>query len=301
MTEIGTKIIQIMIQTTDGDISDFLVLKAPPKTTWESPSHPGLFLFHFHSYEVAEQLTLIDWEIYSKINIKELQQLKWDKPLEEALCNNVSTLIKRLNSIANWVASIILSTKSETERASIKKYFVAVARLLLQIKNFGSFMGIMTGLNAVPVSRLRRTNSEFQKRFPVAWHEFEQLSLLQDPTGSFANLRNASKTAGSQVIPFIGTTLGDLLLIDEGNANTIEVDGEKIPNIPKFRLIADAINGFLQFQRVCQFGSIKAQEPLYSHLRALPFVEGGDLYEMSIYIEPRVPSKASSKKDKTKA
>lgn len=269
--------------------SDHMVMKPVFGRVWESPTHCGQFLFHFNSHEVVEQLTVIDWTLYSRITKQELQQLKWDKPLEKALCHNVTRVVERLNHLATWVAVVILSFSTDYERAAARKYFISVARLLLQMKNFSSFMGVMTGLNNPAVERLSKSTTIFQKMFPNAANEFEQLNALQDPTGSFKTLRATVKNAGSQVLPYLGTTLGELLLIDEGNENTITIEktGEVVPNLPKFVLVTNSVNAFLQFQKISQFGNMKPAEPLYSFLQTLPTTEAALLYEVSAAIEAR--------------
>lgn len=83
-------------------------------------------LLHFHTYEIADQLTNIDWSIYSRIPkkyeqtaapliiVRELRQLKWEKPIEVVLGYNVAKLIQRLNKLAHWVATLVLLPEVNT-------------------------------------------------------------------------------------------------------------------------------------------------------------------------------------------
>jgi hypothetical protein len=95
--------------------------------------------------------------------------------------------------------------------------FVSIASHLLKIKNFASFMGVMSGLNISSVTRLKETVALFEKSYPESQQvaccnailssahsqEFESMMLLEDPTGSFAKLREHMAGAGTQIIPYM--------------------------------------------------------------------------------------------------
>lgn len=51
------------------------------------------------------------------------------------------------------------------ERALVKRHFVVVAKFLLKLNNFNSFVGICVGLNNASVIRLKKTEALFQKNY----------------------------------------------------------------------------------------------------------------------------------------
>ncbi len=58
-------------------------------------------------------------------------------------------------------------------RVKVIEYWIEVARECINLGNFNSLMGIITGLNMTPVSRLRRTWSKIQSagKFAVLEHQ----------------------------------------------------------------------------------------------------------------------------------
>lgn len=99
----------------------------------------------------------------------------------------------------------------------MKTHFIGVAEKLLQRHNYGSFMGILTGLNMVSTSRLKLTDKAMLPRvlavcpsssfylssILISYKKFETLCKLQDPTSSFGTLRSKMKESGSQVLPYM--------------------------------------------------------------------------------------------------
>eukprot|EP01126_Amoeba_proteus_P057145 TRINITY_DN724_c4_g1_i2.p1 TRINITY_DN724_c4_g1~~TRINITY_DN724_c4_g1_i2.p1 ORF type:complete len:869 (+),score=167.23 TRINITY_DN724_c4_g1_i2:282-2888(+) len=244
-------------------------------------------ILHFHTFDIADQLTLIDWLTYSQIPKSQLRLLKWDKPVDEAMGYNVARMIQRLNKLAHWVATLLLASEDTEERAIVKTHFISLAHKLLQRNNYGSFMGILTGLNMVSTSRLKITDRCVA---PHILNQMETLCKLQDPTSSFGTLRAKMKESGSQLLPYIGTFLADMTLIDEGNPNTVTVDQTTFVNFPKYGLVSNAIKDFQQFQKLAEFKELKPKEPLFSFLLVLPSLGTEELYSLSLKREPRVTS-----------
>jgi hypothetical protein len=69
--------------------------------------------------------------------------------------------------------------KKKKMRVKVIEYWIEVARECINLGNFNSLMGIITGLNMTPVSRLRRTWSKIQSagKFAVLEHQVCFISL----------------------------------------------------------------------------------------------------------------------------
>jgi len=69
--------------------------------------------------------------------------------------------------------TILLQKKKKKMRVKVIEYWIEVARECINLGNFNSLMGIITGLNMTPVSRLRRTWSKIQSagKFAVLEHQ----------------------------------------------------------------------------------------------------------------------------------
>jgi len=231
---------------------------------------------------VAEQLTLIEFELYSNIKRTELTDLKWSKDKLSLLSRNVVGFIQRVNHISHFCATAILLQKKLRDRTNMLSRFIGVAKALYDLKNFNGLMGILVGLSLSPVSRMRHTWSKVGSRH---LETFKQLEMHQDPASSFKFLREQIKAAGATAIPYIGTYLSDLTFMDEGNPDFVTLDNNKLINFPKHYLIMRTIKQLLQYQ-ASRF-DLQPKEPLYSFLYAVASLNEKELYELSLEREPR--------------
>lgn len=240
----------------------------------------------FFEQDVAEQLTLLDLEIFRKIQHFELLGQAWSKPKLQTLAINVTELITRPNKISFWVATCILLQQKLKDRVKTVTSFIQIAQKLDELKSYNTMMGVLAGLNSSAISRLHQTNAQIDKRVKTI---FEELNAKVNPEKAFKNLRDIMMFCGRPCLPYIGIYLTDLTFIDEGNADTVNVDGVDVPNFPKQQMVSQAINNLTQFQQniVGEF-NLSIKFPLHSFLSELPAMSENDLWEMSQEREPRV-------------
>lgn len=81
----------------------------------------------FHPLEVARQLTLLEFMLYSKIKPAELLGKGWSKPERNVTSPNVVALTTHFNSISMWVATSIVKEEGVKERALLIKKFIKIA------------------------------------------------------------------------------------------------------------------------------------------------------------------------------
>ena len=72
---------------------------------------PVLSVFDFDPEEIARQLTLIDYALFSKIKPAELLNQAWQKARLRHRAQNILRLVERVNNLTLWVATTILSQK----------------------------------------------------------------------------------------------------------------------------------------------------------------------------------------------
>ena len=86
------------------------------------PLRPANMLFVFDEEEIARQLTLVDYSIYSSIHPSELLNQSWNKAKLKHRSPNVLATTKRSTDLTMWVASFVLwqPTVRERTRALIK-------------------------------------------------------------------------------------------------------------------------------------------------------------------------------------
>eukprot|EP00122_Pirum_gemmata_P017940 Pgem_evm1s16812 len=94
----------------------------------EPPPKEVNYDFHFNFLplqQVADQLTLIEFEVLSRIQLKDLKAKKWEKMHPSC---PVYQMILHFNSISFWVVSTILSFYTPSGRAQTMVKFAKLAQ-----------------------------------------------------------------------------------------------------------------------------------------------------------------------------
>lgn len=243
---------------------------------------PHQVLFAETGHAVAEQISLLELELFQRINRVELTDQKWSKEKFHVLAGNLMASIQHVNSISFFVAAAILLQKKLKDRVKMLGRIIGIAKSLSELHNFNSLMGVLAGLGALHISRLKFTWGKLSAKY---LEMYETMNLHQDPTQSFKYLRDALKNAGNVAIPYVGTYLSDLTFMDDGNPDFIEVDDEKLINFPKHHLIYRTIKQLQQY-KTTQF-EFHPSEPLYTLLHQKFLLSEEELYAMSLEREPR--------------
>lgn len=79
-----------------------------PLYSLEEGGTPQPLVLMFTPEEIATQLTLIDMEIYKRINPKEILNKKWNDSINNLVCRNLLDLIDRVNLVSYWAATEII-------------------------------------------------------------------------------------------------------------------------------------------------------------------------------------------------
>ena len=86
---------------------------------------------------------------------------------------NLQAYVDWFNRLSYLVATTVCQKKKKKLRVKIIEFWIEVARECVNIGNFNSLMGIITGLNMIPVARLKRTWLKIQSagKFAVLEHQ----------------------------------------------------------------------------------------------------------------------------------
>ncbi|XP_063794579.1 rap guanine nucleotide exchange factor 1-like [Pseudophryne corroboree] len=122
-------------------------------------ARPGT-LHDFHSHEIAEQLTLLDAELFYKIEIPEV--LLWAKEQNEEKSPNLTQFTEHFNNMSYWVRSIIMLQEKAQDRERLLLKFIKIMKHLRKLNNFNSYLAILSALDSAPIRRL-----EWQKQTSV--------------------------------------------------------------------------------------------------------------------------------------
>eukprot|EP00011_Vannellida_sp_DIVA3-517-6-12_P012909 CAMPEP_0114606058 /NCGR_PEP_ID=MMETSP0168-20121206/1369_1 /TAXON_ID=95228 ORGANISM="Vannella sp., Strain DIVA3 517/6/12" /NCGR_SAMPLE_ID=MMETSP0168 /ASSEMBLY_ACC=CAM_ASM_000044 /LENGTH=1173 /DNA_ID=CAMNT_0001816917 /DNA_START=278 /DNA_END=3796 /DNA_ORIENTATION=- len=189
----------------------------------ELSARPTLVSDYIEQYaplDVAKQLTLIDFSIFSLIRPAELMNQAWTSKKLSHRALHVCTFMNRVNTLSNWAATLILSRPNLAARIKTMQFLVEVAHQLRAMNNYHSLMGIVAGTNVSAISRLKHTKDGLGKD---AIKKMTALEQLMHPSGSFKHYRKHLSSSKYPIIPYLGVYLTDLVFIEDGNPD--EVDG----------------------------------------------------------------------------
>uniref|UniRef100_A0A667X1J4 Rap guanine nucleotide exchange factor like 1 n=1 Tax=Myripristis murdjan TaxID=586833 RepID=A0A667X1J4_9TELE len=156
-------------------------LPLPEEIHWT----PGDSKLHdMSAEEVANQLVVFDWELFSCVHEVEFvcyvfhgEQARW-RPL------NLELVLQRCSEVQHWVATEILQCQSLPKRIQLLRKFIKIAALCKQQQDLLSFLAVVLGLDNPAVSRLRLT-----------WE-------VRDPSRNHKSYRDLMSSLRPPLIPF---------------------------------------------------------------------------------------------------
>ncbi len=77
--------------------------------------------------EIAQQLTFLEFELFSCIQIAELSNNVWSKAKKQELAPNVMKMIDNSNNFIRWISSEIVATPNLKKRIAVMKHCVSIA------------------------------------------------------------------------------------------------------------------------------------------------------------------------------
>nr|XP_019544606.2 guanine nucleotide-releasing factor 2-like isoform X2 [Aedes albopictus] len=184
--------------------------QAPPSSRSVMTSPPTLL--DLKSAEIAEQMTLLDAELFHKIEIPEV--LIWAQEQNEERSPNLTTFTEHFNKMSYWARSQILRQEDAKDREKHVIKFIKIMKHLRKINNYNSYLALLSALDSAPIRRLEwhRTITEGLKEY----------CALIDSSSSFRAYRQALAETNPPCIPYIGLVLQDLTFVHIGNPDLLQ-------------------------------------------------------------------------------
>jgi hypothetical protein len=279
-----------------------------------------LHVLKWHPEEIARQMTLLEYELYRRVQLPELMNQNWTRAAAHELAPNLTALISHFNRVSQWVQTTVLRHVDTKLRARIVTHFVEVAKHLAALQNFDGVMQFVAAFQSASVSRLKKTWAAQPK---ATLEELARLKDLLSPQSSFSKLRDALRSANPPAVPYVGMYLADLTFIDEGNDHTVAHEKPLPPgrrrkpkadaapaaprdkmrdglcrkytllNTQKFRMIASVLNNFEQYQQAPY--NLRSVPLLQYMLRNLLYItDEKRMYALSLAIETRADATADA-------
>lgn len=185
--------------------------------------------------DMANQLTLLDYQLFCEIQPRDLVQIsELGAPLKNAILFS--------NQLSMWVTDLIL-VDGEKKRAQMLKYWIKTSNLLLDLNNLSSLRTIMGALDSTPICRLSKTWSLVSAKTKLM---FDGLRVITDSQRNFIGYRHKLKSVTGPCIPFLGIVLSDLKFIEDGNKDT-RAEGRLI-NFDKCMKKFKVVQEFIRFK-----------------------------------------------------
>ncbi|KAM4751031.1 ral guanine nucleotide dissociation stimulator-like 1 isoform 2-T3 [Anableps anableps] len=276
--------------------------------------------------EVAEQLTRLDAELFVKVVPFHCLGCIWsqrDKKENRNLAPTVRATISQFNAVTNRVITSLLCPSSPSpstsspmmspsststflypsstpgsphclhtspaHRARIIEWWIAVAQECRQLKNFSSLKAILSALQSNAVYRLKRTWASVSRESMTV---FDHLcETFPDENCVFTNGEILVESFGCGVVPYLGTYLTVLTMLDTALTDTVE--GHLI-NFEKRRREYEILSQIRQLQAFCSHYSLLVNSSITAWLQAHTLLTDQESYEWSRELEPPVDPSPNS-------
>lgn len=240
--------------------------------------------------ELARQLTLREFKMYSKITKFQLTAKIWGKKsgLPQESFDAITLFIKGLNQLTNFVSFMILRKPDLKRRVQIIRYFILVAEKCRSFNNFSSMTAIISALYSSPVHRLKKTWKMVSPDFIA---KLTSMNTLMNSSRNFNEYRDMLKFIGSDsCVPFFGVYLSDLTFVYHGNPDYL-MNRTRMINFGKRAKTYEIISGIDRF-KIVAYNLVEVpeiQKYLDNWFVSCPGNE--KQYEMSLALEPRENTK----------
>ncbi|XP_067341099.1 rap guanine nucleotide exchange factor 1b isoform X12 [Channa argus] len=247
-------------------------------------ARPGT-LHDFRSHEIADQLTLLDAELFYKIEIPEV--LLWAKEQNEEKSPNLTQFTEHFNNMSYWVRSLIIQQEKGQDREKLLLKFIKIMKHLRKLNNFNSYLAILSALDSAPIRRL-----EWQKQTSEGLEEY---CTLIDSSSSFRAYRAALAEVEPPCIPYLGLILQDLTFVHLGNPDLIEGKVNFSKRWQQFNIL----DSMRRFQQVHY--ELKRNEEIVSFFNDFSdHLAEEALWELSLKIKPRnITRRKTDREEKT--
>ncbi|CAF3162553.1 unnamed protein product [Rotaria sp. Silwood2] len=234
------------LQLIDNEIANRLTTSALTTDIYEQCPCPK---------EFAHQLTHIELDRLKAIGAEEFINMSSSdshstKPSSSSnsWTHCLEAYISWSNRLSSFVTTEIIKHLKRHIRVKLLNYFIDAALECFNTGNFNSMMGILGGLNMLPVKRLKKTWSKANRA------KLDTLEKYMNPSKNFCIYRSIMKAAtqraekhnwqpGMVIIPFLSIFLRDVYFIKIRSPDLIVTDdGREELNLKKFYILARFIS-----------------------------------------------------------
>ncbi|KAM8974283.1 ral guanine nucleotide dissociation stimulator-like 3 [Pelodytes ibericus] len=275
-------------------------------------------LLSYPSQEVAEQLTLIDVDLFQRLQSCHCLGSIWsqrDKKENRHVAPSVRATVAQFNAVAACVTASVLSDipLRPQQRAKVLEKWICIAQHCRFLRNFSSLRAILSALQSNSIYRLKRSWSSvsrdnlniFHKLSAIFSdennHEISREILTKDEiplrrTNSARNEPRPLQRSASQVrttrqaqgtVPYLGTFLTDLIMLDTALPDFVE---GRLINFEKRRKEYEVLAKIQKLQLTCRHYVLTAKPEIIQAFYTHRQLTEDQSYRISRTIEPPADS-----------
>lgn len=229
------------------------------------------FILMYDSLSIAQQMTLIEKELLSEVDWKDLLDVNityrgpavtsWLQLLvQNESLSGVDLAIARFNLTVDWIISeIILTSDIRLKRNTIQR-FIHVADHCKSFQNYNTLMEIVLALNSTTVQKCIEAWRLIEPGDLITWGELKKMPSL-DRNYSYIRklLNNIDPIKGCA--PFIVVYLSDLSL---NNEKRTWIKQNQVVNYNKFETNVQIVKNFIQRVQWSKFYNFPVDHELLS-------------------------------------
>eukprot|EP01102_Stenamoeba_stenopodia_P004493 TRINITY_DN1478_c0_g1_i2.p1 TRINITY_DN1478_c0_g1~~TRINITY_DN1478_c0_g1_i2.p1 ORF type:complete len:1321 (+),score=315.07 TRINITY_DN1478_c0_g1_i2:401-4363(+) len=235
---------------------------------------------------VAQQLTLMDKNLFERIPIQEFLKKNFTKP---ATSPCYTEMAKKFNHWSQWVSTEIVSRANLSARVETLAKFILIAKHCRDVNNFNTAYAIIAGLAQTSVSRLKLTWEKLPKAVQTMYDDLKELFNI---SSNHKNYRDAILLSSPPLVPYLGLYGKFLLAIEDGNPGKVK---ERI-NLPKYKKLFKQISEIKRFQSKSYpfHVDLELQRLLLSTPAFRSPLSEEETFKLSLVAEPRNAASSSS-------
>ncbi|EHH59221.1 Ral guanine nucleotide dissociation stimulator-like 3 [Macaca fascicularis] len=230
-------------------------------------------LLDFSVDVVAEQLTLMDLELFSKVRPYECLGSVWsqrDRPGAAGASPTVRATVAQFNTVTGCVLGSVLGAPGLTapQRAQRLEKWIRIAQRCRELRNFSSLRAILSALQSNPIYRLKRS-----------WG-----AVSREPLSTFRKLSQIFSDENNHL------SSREILFQEEATEGSQKEDNTPGSLPSEWEILAR----IQQLQRRCQSYTLSPHPPILAALHAQRQLSEEQSYRLSRVIEPPAASCPSS-------
>ncbi|XP_065432117.1 ral guanine nucleotide dissociation stimulator-like 3 isoform X3 [Chrysemys picta bellii] len=247
-------------------------------------------LLSFSAEEVAEQLTLMDIELFTQVRPFHCLGCVWsqrDRKVGEGAAPSVRATVAQFNAVTGCVIASVLGDVQlrAQQRARLLEKWVAIAQHCYVLRNFSSLRAVISALQSSPVHRLKRTWAAVSRDTMGVFWKLSQ--IFSDDKNHLSCREILLQAPPPGTVPYLGTFLTDLVMLDTALPDFLE--GGLI-NFEKRRKEAEILLQIQQLQASCGGHALHPNPAVLAAFQRHARLSEEQSYRVSRLIEPPADS-----------